>query len=143
MRAIILLGHGSRVPDAGRDMESVAAALQARNGHELVEVCYMSQLGPHFPEAFAKCVARGAREVVVIPYFLHVGQHLRADIPRILQREAARHPDVKIILGRNLGFDPALVDLVDKRIGESLSLADVRTLAVPPDDAEHPAEHQH
>jgi len=130
MQAIILLGHGSHVPDASRDMERVAAGLKTRYHHAMVEVCHMSQLGPHFPETFDKCVRQGATEVLVLPYFLHLGQHLRADIPRILRAKAEEFPRVRLVLGKNLGFDPVLVDLMEKRIGESLSLQDVRELPI-------------
>ncbi|MGD0092837.1 MAG: CbiX/SirB N-terminal domain-containing protein [Planctomycetota bacterium] len=128
MQAIILLGHGSRVPGASKDMENVATGLRDKYHHPLVEFCHMSQLGPHFPEAFEKCVRQGATEVLVLPYFLHMGQHLCADIPRILREQGAKFPHVKIVLGKNLGYDPVLVDLMEKRIGESLSLPDVRDL---------------
>ena len=58
--AIILLGHGSRVPEAGKDMERVAARLREKYGYPIIEVCFMSRLGPHFPEVFEKCVKLGA-----------------------------------------------------------------------------------
>ena len=131
-KAIILLGHGSRVPDAGKHMEKVAAGLRAKYGHSIVEICYMSRLGPHFPEIFEKCLTQGATEVMVIPYFLHDGLHLVLDIPEMLQEVAKRNPEVKLILGRNLGFDDVLVDLVQRRISDSVDNCDVRELQLPP-----------
>ena len=129
--AIILLGHGSRVPEAGRDMEQVAGRLQERCGYPVVEVCSMSRLGPHFPEVFEKCVQQGATRVVVIPYFLHTGLHMRLDIPEMLQEEAGKFPHVKVCLGRGFGFDELLVDLVQQRIEEAREACDVRNLVLP------------
>jgi|WetSurMetagenome_2_1015567.scaffolds.fasta_scaffold678705_1 sirohydrochlorin ferrochelatase len=126
--AVILLGHGSRVPDAGRHMERVAAGLKQKYGYEIVEICYMSRLGPHFPETFVKCVDQGADRVMVIPYFLHDGLHLVLDIPTMLQEMAQDYPDVKLVLGNNLGFDDTLVDLVERRIADSMECPDVRDL---------------
>jgi hypothetical protein len=34
--AIILLGHGSRVPEAGKDMERVAARLREKYGYPII-----------------------------------------------------------------------------------------------------------
>ena len=130
--AIILLGHGSRVPDAGKHMEKVASGLKEKYGYKVVEICYMSRLGPHFPETFHKCVALGATDIVVIPYFLHDGLHLVLDIPEMMQQMAAGYPHVKLVLGRNLGFDDILVDLVERRIADSKGVCDVRKLALPP-----------
>jgi sirohydrochlorin ferrochelatase len=109
-------------------MERVAAGLQQTYRHEIVEFCHMSMLGPHFPETFEKCVAKGATEVLVMPYFLHVGQHMRADIPNILRESIRKHPQVSVVLGRNLGFDPVLIDLMEKRVAESAGLPDIREL---------------
>ncbi len=128
---VILLGHGSRVEKAGGDMERVAAILKDRHGFPMVEYCFMSRLPPHFPETLAGVVGRGATWVLVIPYFLHTGLHIRLDIPEMMQQEAAKHPGLKLQLGGNLGFDDILVDLVRKRIDESLGVADVRQVALP------------
>ncbi|MFC1835648.1 sirohydrochlorin chelatase [Thermodesulfobacteriota bacterium] len=125
---IILLGHGSRVPEAGKNMELVAEGLKQKYGYEIVEVCYLSRLGPHFPEIFEKCVEQGATDVKVIPYFLHEGLHIVLDIPEMMQEVANGHPNVKVVLGKNLGFDTLLVDLVEKRIAESQDRCDVRDL---------------
>jgi sirohydrochlorin ferrochelatase len=129
--AVILLGHGSRVEKAGGDMQRVAAILQQRHGFPMVEYCFMSRLPPHFPETLAGLVARGATRVLVIPYFLHTGLHMRLDIPEMMQHEAAKHPGLLLQLGGNLGYDDILVDLVRKRIDESHGVPDVREVALP------------
>ncbi len=128
---VILLGHGSRVEKAGGDMERVAAILRDRHGFPMVEYCFMSRLPPHFPETLAAVVNRGATWVLVIPYFLHLGLHIRLDIPEMMQAEAAKYPGLRLQLGGNLGYDDILVDLVRKRIDESLGVADVREVALP------------
>lgn len=132
--AVILLGHGSRVPEAGKEMERVAERLREKYGHLLVEVCFMSRLGPHFPETLEKCVARGAKNVLVVPYFLHMGLHIVLDIPEMLQEEIRRYPDVNLRLGCGFGFDELLVDLVEKRINEARELSDVREIELPEKD---------
>ena len=133
-KAVILMGHGSRVPDAGKGMEKVAVRLQKLGISEIVDVCYMERLGPRFGQVFEKCIRLGATEVVLIPYFLHLGLHTRTDIPAMMKLEAVKHPNVKLVFGKNLGFDEMLVDLVIKRIEESLPLEDVRSLKLKPRD---------
>ena len=135
--AIILLGHGSRVRKAGDDMEQVAVALRERYGYPRVECCFMSRLGPHVPETLGRLVADGEKRILVIPYFLHSGLHLLLDIPEMLQYEARKYPGVRVQLGAHLGYDDALVGLVDRRITESLDAQDVREARLP-DRAEFP-----
>ncbi|MCX5838862.1 MAG: cobalamin biosynthesis protein CbiX [Deltaproteobacteria bacterium] len=132
-RAVILIGHGSRAAGADDDMEKIAAGLRKKSGR-IVETCRMSDRGIAFTRAFESCVGRGAKEIIVLPYFLHFGIHLREDIPQILRKAAERHPEVRLVLGKHLGYDDALVNLVAKRIGESEGLCDVRKLAPAPID---------
>lgn len=137
---VILLGHGSRVPGADRSMLRVAQVLREKGRYANVETCNMSRLGPHFEEIFEKCVRAGARKVLLLPYFLNEGMHMKLDIPSKMQEAIQRHPHVELVFGKNLGFDPLLVQLVEKRIKESTSLVDVREIKLPDEDA-YPVPH--
>ena len=130
--AVILIGHGSRVPGSSRDMEKVAARLAEDSAYDMVEACHMSRLGPFFPETLEKCVTAGARRVIVIPYFLHSGLHLVLDMPEMIQREAERYEGLTVIYGRHLGYDKSMVALVKQRIEESAKLEDVRRMQLEP-----------
>jgi sirohydrochlorin ferrochelatase len=130
-QAIILLGHGSRVTNAGQNMKQVASKLKEAYGFGSVEYCFMSRLGPHFPETLEKVAAQGETDILVIPYFLHSGLHIILDIPEMLQKEAARYQGVKVSLGGNLGFDDMLVGLVAKRVHEASTAPDVRDMELP------------
>ena len=132
VEAVIILGHGSRVPDAGKDMGKVAERLREKYGYPLVEVCNLSKLGPHFPEIFEKCVRLGETAVLVVPYFLHSGVHLLVDIPEMLKEEARKFPGVSVRMGRGFGFDEHLVDLLRDRIEEARSADEVGNLLPPP-----------
>lgn len=124
--AVILLGHGSRVPGASKGMEEVAQRLRDLDSYIAVETCYMERLGPHLPDAMEACVKSGAKRVILIPYFLHMGLHIRVDIPNMMRREADKYPNVTLIFGKNLGYDELILELVKKRIAESRGLDDVR-----------------
>ena len=128
IEAVILMGHGSRVPGAGEGMEKVAQWLKEKRPEAIIETCYMSELGPHFPEILEKCVRNGANKIIVMPYFLHLGIHLREDIPAMMGTEAKKYPGLTLILGRHLGFDESLADLVGKRLDESRELDDIREM---------------
>ena len=132
-KAVILIGHGSRAIGADDDMEMVSAGLREKLG-VTVETCRLEGRGVTFAEAFEKCAASGAKEVLVMPYFLHFGVHLRRDIPHLMREGLKRHPEIKMILGKHLGFDGALIDLVAKRIKESSGLADIRHLSRMPNN---------
>ena len=56
-----------------------------------------------FPNGLAACLARGATEIVVFPYFLAAGTHVAHDIPEAIQAFQAAHPQIKVSLTRHLG----------------------------------------
>jgi sirohydrochlorin ferrochelatase len=132
--AIILLGHGSRAMNASQDMETVVARLKMDSQFDIVEICQMSGLGEHFPEVFDRCVAAGASRIIVIPYFLHFGIHLRKDVPAMMMNKARQYPNVNVILGKHIGYDDALVTILRKRIAQSESLSDIRDIEMDTDD---------
>jgi sirohydrochlorin ferrochelatase len=132
-RAVILIGHGSRAAGADDDMERIAERLRAAAGGGIVDLCRMAH-GTSFGEAFERCVQQGARTVIVIPYFLHFGVHLRQDIPEMLREAVMKHPEIRLVLGRHLSYDDALAALVERRITESEALCDIRDLIETPID---------
>ena len=121
-------------------MQKTAERLKEKHGYGLVEICFMSRLGPHFPEVFEHCVRRGATKVLVVPYFLHMGLHLLLDIPKMMQQEGQKYPQVELVLGKGLGYDELLVDLVHQCIQKSQEEKDVRNMILPPEE-KYPIPH--
>jgi sirohydrochlorin ferrochelatase len=117
--AIVLIDHGSREAEANAVVEEVAAALRVRLPGRAVEVAHLELAPPGLGDALERCAARGAREVVVVPFFLAPGRHSARDIPRLAAEAAARHPEVSIRVAPPLGAHPALVDAVLDRLSGS------------------------
>lgn len=117
--AVILIGHGSKKPDAAKNMEKIARRLKQQYSCRIVEPCYMSLNPPYFPEILTKCVCAGARKIIVSPYFLHDGFHIKHTITDLIKEGLKQNPGIKLFLGKSLGFDESIVDLVWKRIYET------------------------
>lgn len=132
--AVLILGHGSRRPGAAKAMERIALTLRRTGHYAAVEAGFMAHAQPSFAEAFAACTGTGAKRVLVIPYFLHEGVHRAHDIPHMLKDLTQRYPDVSVVLGKTLGYDDVLVDLVRKRIEESKGGPEIRDMAVEPEE---------
>jgi len=125
MRAIIIMGHGSNVPGAGDDIRRVAEMVKQKAGYEIVRTCHLSRAKPSFPETLAECVEMGATEIILIPYLLYSGIHVRKDIPELMIEEGKRYQGVKLIYGSHLGSDELLAELVRKRVEEAADSEDV------------------
>src|SRR3989442_50613 len=98
MRAVLLVGHGSLRPGSGAAMIRLAARAQAAGVAPIVGAGFLNYSRPTFAETLARCVTKGATEVVVQPYFLVPGVFVRTDLPRLLKAGQMAHPDVAMRL---------------------------------------------
>lgn len=122
MNAVVVLGHGSRAPGASEAMERIAAILRTRRGGR-IEVAHMELAEPSLPVVLERMHGDGIRHIVLVPYFLHHGIHLREDIPGILAEACSRLPGLEVVLAPHLGYDDALVDVVEKRLEQAVVAA--------------------
>lgn len=111
--------HGSPRPVANEDMFRVVEDLRARPDagarFPIVEVGFMECNEPTIPDAIDRCVAAGADRIVAVPYFLHTGAHVYADLPALLEEARGRHPGVAFAMGDYIGLSPRLTDLLAAR----------------------------
>jgi sirohydrochlorin ferrochelatase len=121
--AVVLLGHGSRAPEARQYFLDLADAVRGPSGGDFVEAAFLELCGPSFPETVAACVARGAQRIAVVPVFLHPGRHLQRDVPRLVAEARAAYPTVEFVLAPHLGAHPAVVPLVADLVHDALTLA--------------------
>ena len=115
-RAILLVDHGSRRPEANALLDSVAAELSRRMSDHIVRVAHMEIAEPTVAQGIDACVEAGAREIVVHPYFLGPGYHTRESIPQLVEAAAQRHPDLRVWISEPLGLHTKLVDVIVERI---------------------------
>lgn len=118
-KALLLIAHGSRRPEANADLEYVAARMRERGGYPVVQVSYLELAVPSIPDGGAMCVDRGATEVVMLPYFLSPGVHVRDDMAAIRDELSGRFPGVRFYLAEPLGRHPLLLDVVEQRAREA------------------------
>ena len=114
--AIVLVDHGSKHAAANEMLMEVARMLRDASGIDIVEPAHMEIAEPTVEQAFAACVARGARHIVVHPFFLAPGRHSTVDIPRMSAEAAAAFPGLTYRVTPPLGPDPRVIDVVLQRV---------------------------
>jgi sirohydrochlorin ferrochelatase len=120
--AVVLVDHGSTRDEANAQLDDVAQLFRGTTGARIVEVAHMELAEPTIAQAFARCVAQGARRVVIHPYFLAPGRHSTTDIPRMAAEAAAAHPGVAYVVTSPLGLDPRMAEIIRDRIAQSLNV---------------------
>jgi sirohydrochlorin ferrochelatase len=120
-RAIVIIDHGSRRAEANDALEEVAGVLRALAGETLVvATAHMEIATPTLRDALEACFAQGAREIVIVPYFLSPGRHVSEDIPRMANEAAQGLDGVRVLVSAPLGPDEALARLVLARFESSV-----------------------
>ena len=119
--AILLMAHGSRIPEANDAVHEIAAMVKAMTGYDNVEVSFREQHLPNIQQGIDACVAKGAKRVILMPYFLFIGAHVQEDLPEEMNRARERYPRVEFAMGTHLGVHRKLAEVVVERIAESLT----------------------
>ena len=112
MNAMILFSHGSTLCGAGETLKTLAQKLETRGTADIVRVGFLNYSMPRFGEAFDECVAQGATQIVVVPYFLIAGYFVKVELPKVLEPAQARHPNVPVIIAEAMRDHAALEDAV-------------------------------
>lgn len=119
--ALLIMAHGSRIPEANDAVNQIAARVQRMTQFEIVEVSFREQHLPNIQQGIDACVAKGAQRILLVPYFLYMGAHVLEDLPEELEEAQKRYPGVEMVMGRHLGVHDKLAELVVERVAESLT----------------------
>ncbi|HSE83057.1 MAG TPA: CbiX/SirB N-terminal domain-containing protein [Thermodesulfobacteriota bacterium] len=116
-RALILVDHGSVVKEANDMLIEVASMVSesCKSQFDIVRFAHMELAEPTIGQAFDACVADGADEIIVHPYFLAPGRHSTRDIPRMVEEAAQKHSDVSYKVTEPLGIHQKIVEVVLER----------------------------
>ena len=113
-RALLLVAHGSRLPKANAEVARLTDRLRESSGgqFEIVTHAFLEIAEPDIPTGIDACVAQGAAQLWVLPYFLAAGRHVRDDVPALLDQARERHPQIAIRLCEHLGAESGLPELL-------------------------------
>ena len=119
MIAVQLIAHGSRRAEANEELAEIADQLREQSDYPVVIASYLELADPSIPAGARLCVAAGAREVLMLPYFLSSGLHVTEDLQRFRNDAGAEFPDVTFRLCPPLGQHPLIIDILRDRLNES------------------------
>lgn len=112
--AYVLFAHGSSVETANEAVREVAAQMARQGGFETVETAFLELGTPSLGGAIQK-LARRVDRVIVVPYFLTMGIHLKRDLPKLVEEARQAHPHLTIETTPPLDEHPSVIDvLVDR-----------------------------
>lgn len=114
MKSLLLIAHGSRRSSSNDEVRLLVdrIAENPRSGFDHVSAAFLELADPSIPEGLEQCIERGAKEIVVFPYFLAAGRHVVDDIPAEVEPIKNKYPEIKIRIASHLGHSDALPDII-------------------------------
>ncbi len=116
---LLIVGHGSRDPNANVEFEALVAAYRAARPDIEVVHGYVELAHPSLLTAL-RDLAQRADSVVVLPLFLFAAGHVKNDIPLALSQARQDFPTVRFTMTNALGVHPNLVELAFERARTAL-----------------------
>jgi len=136
--AVLLVGHGSSESHANDSMLQVLEIIRKKKNYSIIEAAFLELSPPFIPEVIQTCINKGAEEILVVPYFLNRGRHIRRGIPQIIREEAQKHPNIVLRFGNAINFHPLLAEIITDRISETEKADDIRDTIVQTETNEKP-----
>ncbi|WP_081957314.1 precorrin-3B C(17)-methyltransferase [Paenibacillus sp. FSL R7-0273] len=142
---VLMMGRGGSDPDANSDFYKLSRLLWERTAYKSVESCFIAITKPSLDEGLERCLALGARKIIVQPYLLFTGVLMQQFTERVTAFAAA-HPGIEVELGSYIGNHPLLEDMLTDRMDEVLngqSFANCDNCRYRDEAAEHHHHHHH
>lgn len=122
MTGFVVFAHGSRIESANQAVRDVSVQMAAARRH-IVEAAFLELGEPDLAGAARRLVSRGAKRIVVIPYFLTLGTHMQRDLPRLASEASRANGGIEIQIASPLDGHPGLLKALLDRADEALDSA--------------------
>jgi sirohydrochlorin ferrochelatase len=118
MRAVLYVGHGTRLKKGVEEATEFLQQTMSKIDVDIQEIAFLELVEPDIIEGVARCVAKGATTIAIVPILLLTAQHAKEDIPIEVAKAKERFPHVQITVGQPFGIHDALIETVYERVLE-------------------------
>jgi sirohydrochlorin ferrochelatase len=126
--ALVALAHGSRDPRSASTVRELIDEVRRMRPDLRIEPAFLELSKPSFGQVVDRLVKAGYDEIVVVPLLLSEAYHAKVDVPSVIAEATARHEGLQIRVTDVLGLEPVFLEVLDRRLRETLCAARVREL---------------
>jgi sirohydrochlorin cobaltochelatase len=108
-QALILFAHGARSPAWAAPFERLREITAARLAGCTVSLAFLELMSPSLPDEVTTLATGGATRITIVPVFLGSGGHLQRDLPALVERLRAQHPQLSINVAGPVGEDAGVL----------------------------------
>ena len=113
---VLVIGHGSS------DRRATQAFIFTINSiihlYRNVEYCFLELEGPTIQEGINSVIKKNPKNVLIMPYFLHKGIHIKHDVINEVKTALKSHSFTNILIADHIGVDDHMINLILRRANE-------------------------
>ena len=116
---VLVIGHGSS--DRSARSAFVHTVNKLKPDFRSVTFCFLELDEPRIANGIEKIISNNPDTMIIVPYFLHKGAHIKNDVVKDINSALANHnlDNIHIYITEHFGVDPKLVKLVLERAKEA------------------------
>ena len=121
MKSLVIVAHGSRRQASNDEVRELSSRIESLTGESFdqVKTAFLELAEPSIPGGIEQCIEKGAKEIIVLPYFLSAGRHVTEDIPGEVDTVRNKHPEVSIKITPYLGTIDKIADLMVEQANQA------------------------
>ena len=113
---VLLIGHGSSDKNAHDAFMHLAETITPQ--YRTLQPCFLELDWPNIEEGISRVVAKCPKVILMMPYFLHKGVHIKRDVVNEVEAALEKTNFKNALMARHLGVDETLVRLIIERAAE-------------------------
>lgn len=113
---VLVIGHGS---SDRRATEAFIFTINAiKHSYRYVDYCFLELARPTIQDGINCIIKKNPRILLIMPYFLHKGIHIKQDVINELKNALKGHSFSNIFIADHIGVDDKMVNLILHRANE-------------------------
>lgn len=106
IKSLILFSHGAKHPNWAEPFYRLKSLVQCRLPTVKVELAFLELMEPNLLKLVAKLITEYIKYITIVPIFLgHNGQHVRCDLPILINQLQQKYPDTIFHVVKAVGED--------------------------------------
>ncbi len=121
---LILIGHGSKLPQSQETLEKLAEILRKKSEFKIVEIAFVRWNTPTVPQAIDMLAKMGISKIVLVPVFLAAGVHTKQEIPDLIdvkeKESRLSAAGIQLYYGEPIGADERIAEILAEKALKAL-----------------------
>ena len=109
---MIVIAHGSREEESNQAFLDFIDKFRKSEDNKFVQPAFLELFKPTIPQAIDLCVEEGAEEIMVVPFMLLPGKHVKTHIPEFIQQAKMKYPQLDFHYTGPLADHPGMLDIL-------------------------------